>query len=408
MAYKVIVQKYGGSSVATSDKIKKIAEKVAKRVGEGYKLVVVLSAMGKTTDNLIALSEEISKNPSAREMDMLLSTGEQVTIALFSMALQEIGIPAVSLTGQQAGIVTDAVHRKAKIVSIDAARVSREFEEKSVVVVAGFQGVDEENNISTLGRGGSDLSAVAIAAALKTECCEIYTDVDGVFTTDPRVEPKAKHIPEISFDEMLELAGAGSKVMQARSIECGKKYNMPIWVKNTFSDDPKNGTLIKEEDGSMEKVIIRGIALDKKEAKVTFKSVPDQPGIAARIFSAIGDKNINVDMIVQNSSSHGNTDVSFTAPKEDLSAMMVTAKEIALSIGCGDVDINPAIAKVSVVGIGMRSHAGVASRMFKVLAEQAINIDMITTSEIKISVVVHEKDGEKAVRALHQAFELDK
>ena len=405
---KLIVQKYGGSSVATSEKIRKIAEKVKKRVGSGYKIVVVLSAMGKTTDNLIILSEEITKNPSAREMDMLLSTGEQVTISLFSMALHEMGVPALSLTGLQAGIVTDSVHRKAKIVSIDAARLMKEFEKHDVVVVAGFQGVNEENNISTLGRGGSDLSAVAIAAALKTECCEIYTDVDGVFTTDPRIEPKAKHIPEISFDEMLELASSGSKVMQARSIECGKKYNMPIWVKNTFSDDPNNGTLIKEEDAKMERVIIRGIALDKKEAKVTFKAVPDKPGIAAKIFGAIGDKSINVDMIVQNSSSNGTTDLSFTAPKEDLSVMMVTAKEISKSIGSGDVDINPAIAKVSVVGIGMRSHAGVASKMFKVLADNEINIDMITTSEIKISVVVHEKDGEKAVRALHEAFELDK
>ena len=252
--------------------------------------------MGKTTDNLIALSEEITLKPSAREMDMLLSTGEQVTIALFSMALHELNVGAISLTGHQAGIVTDTVHRKAKIVSIDNNRIMKEFETNDVVVVAGFQGIDQEHNISTLGRGGSDLSAVAIAAALRTECCEIYTDVDGVFTADPRIVPAAKHIPEISFDEMLELASSGAKVMQARSIECGKKYNMPIWVKNTFNDT--TGTLIKEEDETMEKVMIRGVALEKKEAKVTLKSVPDKPGIAAEVFSRLGAGNINVDMIV--------------------------------------------------------------------------------------------------------------
>ncbi|MFH0921181.1 MAG: aspartate kinase [Fibrobacterota bacterium] len=403
---RIIAQKYGGSSVATSDKIRKIAEKIKKRVDEGYKLVVVVSAMGKTTDNLIKLSEEITVKPSAREMDMLLATGEQVTIALLSMALHELAIPAISLTGQQAGIVTDSVHRKAKIVSIDTERMRREFETHHVVVVAGFQGINEENQIATLGRGGSDLSAVALAAALKTECCEIYTDVDGVFTTDPRVVPNARQIPVISFDEMLELASSGAGVMQARSIECGKKYNQPIWVRSTFSDNP--GTLIKEEDETMEKVIIRGIALDKKEAKVTLKSVPDRPGIAAEIFSKICERNINVDMIVQNSSSNGTTDVSFTAPKEDLPVMMEAAREISREIGSGDVDINPSIAKVSVVGIGMRSHAGVAAKMFRVLAQNNVNIDMISTSEIKISVVVPDKDAEKAVRALHDAFELEK
>ncbi|OGJ87640.1 MAG: aspartate kinase [Candidatus Raymondbacteria bacterium RifOxyA12_full_50_37] len=403
---KIITQKYGGSSVATTEKIRRIAEKVKKRVDGGYKLIVVLSAMGKTTDNLIALSEEITLKPSAREMDMLLSTGEQVTIALFSMALHELNVGAISLTGHQAGIVTDTVHRKAKIVSIDNNRIMKEFETNDVVVVAGFQGIDQEHNISTLGRGGSDLSAVAIAAALRTECCEIYTDVDGVFTADPRIVPAAKHIPEISFDEMLELASSGAKVMQARSIECGKKYNMPIWVKNTFNDT--TGTLIKEEDETMEKVMIRGVALEKKEAKVTLKSVPDKPGIAAEVFSRLGAGNINVDMIVQNSSTDGTTDISFTAPKEDLPVMMETANKIAKEIGAPKVDVNPSIAKVSIVGIGMRSHAGVAAKMFRVLADNNVNIDMISTSEIKISVVVPEKDGEKAMQSLHAAFELDK
>jgi aspartate kinase len=403
---KIIAQKYGGSSVATSEKIMFITRKVKKRVEEGYKIVVVLSAMGKTTDNLISLSEEITGNPSAREMDMLMATGEQVTIALFSMALHTLNVPAISLTGPQAGIVTDKVHRKAKIMSIDNERILREFKQHDVVVIAGFQGIDEENNISTLGRGGSDLSAVAIAAALKTLYCEIYTDVDGVYTADPRIVPEAKKIDEISFDEMLELASSGARVMQNRSIECGKKYNIPIRVRNTFNDNV--GTIIKEEDEKMEKVMIRGLALDKKEAKVTLKSVPDRPGVAAEIFCAIGDKNINVDMIVQNSSSHGTTDVSFTAPKEDLPVMMETAKDIAQKIGSGEVDVNPSIAKISVVGIGMRSHAGVAAKMFQVLAKYNVNIDMISTSEIKISCVVHENEAEKAMQALHQAFELDK
>ncbi|MBL8026371.1 MAG: aspartate kinase [Fibrobacteres bacterium] len=405
---KIIVQKYGGSSVATTDKIRTIANKVAKKVNAGYKLVVVLSAMGKTTDGLISLAEEITKSPDAREMDMLLSTGEQVTVALFAITLKEMGLSAISVNGPQAGIMTDSAHRKAKIVSIDEARLMRELEKHDVVVLTGFQGFNERGDITTLGRGGSDLSAVAAAAALKTEHCEIYTDVDGVFTTDPRIVPEAKHIPVISFDEMLELASSGSKVMQSRSIECGKKYNMPIWVKNTFSDDPNNGTLIKEEDSTMEQVTVRGIALDKKEAKITLKSVKDTPGTAAKVFGMLAEKNINVDMIVQNSSSNGNTDLSFTAPKEELASVMVTTKEIAKAINATEFDVNPAIAKVSIVGVGMKSHAGIAATMFESLAKAGINIDMISTSEIKISVIVHENDGEKAVKALHAAFELDK
>ncbi len=405
---KIIVQKYGGSSVATTEKIRAIATKVAKKVQSGYKLIVVLSAMGKTTDKLIALAEEITASPDAREMDMLLSTGEQVTVALFAITLRDMGISAISINGPQAGVITDSAHRKAKIISIDEERLKRELESHDVVVFTGFQGEDERGDLTTLGRGGSDLSAVAVAAALKTESCEIYTDVDGVFTTDPRIVPEAKHIPVISFDEMLELASSGSKVMQSRSIECGKKYNMPIWVKNTFSDDPNNGTLIKEEDSTMEQVSIRGIALDKKEAKVTLKQVPDKPGTAAKVFGMLAEKNINVDMIVQNSSSNGTTDLSFTAPKEELSLVMVTTKAVAEKVGAVGVDINPAIAKVSVVGVGMRSHAGIAAKMFETLANSSVNIDMISTSEIKVSVVVHENDGEKAVKALHGAFELDK
>lgn len=403
---KIIAQKYGGSSVATPEKIKRIAEKVKARVDQGYKLAVIVSAMGDATDDLIDLAGKITDTPSAREMDMLLSTGEQVTIALFSMALHTLGVRAISLTGAQAGIVTDSAFRKAKIQSIDPGRLLREFEKHDVAVVAGFQGVDEEHNISTLGRGGSNLSAVAIAAALKSECLENYTDVEGVFTADPRIVKNARKIDEISFDEMLELAASGTDVIQARAIECAKKYNTPIWVRSTFGGNI--GTLIKEEDESMEKVIIRGVAMSRKDAKVTLKSVPDKPGIAADVFCAIGEKNINVDMIVQNSSSNGTTDISFTAPKEDLPAMMETARGIARRLGSGEVDVNPGIAKVSIVGVGMRSHAGVAAKMFRLLADSGVNIDMISTSEIKISVVVHEKDGEKAVRALHDGFELGK
>ena len=403
---KIIAQKYGGSSVATPDRIREIAAKVKVRVDQGYKLAVVVSAMGDATDDLIDLAGKISENPSAREMDMLLSTGEQVTIALFSMALHTLGLDAVSLTGAQAGILTDSAFRKAKIQSINPARLLKEFEKNEVVVVAGFQGVDEEQNISTLGRGGSNLSAVAIAAALKCECLENYTDVEGVFTADPRLVKSARKINELSFDEMLEMASSGTAVIQARAIECAKKYNMPIWVRSTFGDNI--GTLIKEEDENMEQVLIRSVALDKKEAKVTLKAVPDRPGIAADVFGLIGEKNINVDMIVQNSSSHGTTDISFTAPKEDLAEMMETARQIAKKLGSGEVDVNPSVAKVSIIGVGMRSHAGVAARMFKILADNGVNIDMISTSEIKISVVVHEKDGDKAVQALHQGFELGK
>jgi aspartate kinase len=339
-------------------------------------------------------------------MDMLLATGEQVTVALFSMALHAIGVKAVSLTGAQAGIVTDSAFRKARIQSIDTGRITKEFKKNDVVVVAGFQGVDEEQNISTLGRGGSNLSAVAVAASLQCECLENYTDVEGVFTADPRIVKNAKKINEISFDEMLELASSGTDVIQSRAIECAKKYNLPVWVRGTFSDNV--GTLIKEEDEHMEQVLIRGVALSKKDAKVTLKSVPDRPGMAADIFGTIGEKNINVDVIVQNSSNNGTTDVSFTAPKEDLPAMMEAAKQLARKMGSGEVDINPSIAKVSIVGVGMRSHAGVAAKMFRLLAEKNINIDMISTSEIKITVVVHEKDAEKAVQALHDGFELGK
>ncbi len=403
---KVIVQKYGGTSVATTEKIKTVAKRVKERVDSGYKIVIVLSAMGKTTDKLIELAHEISNNPSSREMDMLMSTGEQVTIALFSMASHELGLSAISLTGKQAGFLADSVHRKAKITDIKTDRLKKEVENNDVVVVAGFQGVDQEDNIVTLGRGGSDLSAVALAAALNVEKCEIYTDVAGVYTADPRVEKNAKKLDSISFDEMLELASSGAGVMQARSIEVAKKYNIPIVVRlNTGEGE---GTIIKEEDESMENVIIRGIAHDKSEAKVTLKKVPDQPGIAAEIFEAIANAEINVDMIVQNIGFGEFTDLSFTIPADDSKKVESIVKEITTRIGSGEIDIDQNIGKISVVGIGMKSHTGVAAKMFKLLANNNINIHMISTSEIKISCVVSSENLEKAVQVLHEGFELNK
>ncbi|MFP4520860.1 MAG: aspartate kinase [Fibrobacterota bacterium] len=398
--------KFGGSSVATTDKIKHVADRVRAKVESGKKVVLVLSAMGKTTDGLISLASEITDNPSSREMDMLLSTGEQVTIALFSMAAQEKGMSAISLTGGQVGILASSVYGKGRIKDISAGRLRTEMETHDVVVVAGFQGTDEEENIVTLGRGGSDLSAVALAAALNADVCEIYTDVSGVYTADPRVVPEASKINTISFDEMLEMASAGSRVMQSRSIEVAKKYDINIHVRSTFSDE--EGTIIKGEDEEMENVIIRGIAHDLKEAKVTIKNVPDLPGVSAKIFGPLADNNINVDMIIQNVSDNNTTDVTFTLPEADLPAAKEILEKLKSETGATDATYDSDIAKISVVGIGMRSHSGVAAKMFRILSEAGVNIRMISTSEIKISCVVAKNNAEKAIKALHEGFELDK
>ncbi len=406
MKSNIVVQKYGGSSVATIERIKAVAQRVSKRVKKGNKVVVVLSAMGDTTDHLTDMAYSLSPNPTAREMDMLLSTGEQVSISLFSIAIHEMGLSAVSLTGGQVGILADSAHRNAKIESIKKRRLKKELTKNDVIVVAGFQGVDAEDNIVTLGRGGSDLSAVALAAVLKADVCEIYTDVEGIYSADPRSVKDAKKIKEISFDEMLELASSGAQVMQARSIEVAKKYNIPIHVRSSFNN--KQGTIIKEESNAMENVLVRSVASDKSEAKITMRNVPDKPGVAAEIFSTVAKANINVDMIVQNVSAGMITDLSFTAPKEDLQKVISIVEKISKTIGAGEVTSDSNIAKISIVGIGMRSHSGVAAKMFQILSKQKINIKMIATSEIKISVVVRDKDAKKAVSALHKEFKLGK
>jgi len=402
----LVVQKYGGSSLATPELIRKVAERVVRKKEEGHDLVVVVSAMGKTTDDLIRLAEEVAEEPPPREMDMLLSSGEQMSMALLAMAIQDMGYPAISLTGPQAGIMTDTSHRKARILEVDTSRVRKELSEGKIVIVAGFQGLSTEGEITTLGRGGSDRTAVALAYALRAEGCEIYTDVEGVFTADPRIVPEAKKIPVISGDEMLELASSGAKVMEARSVEFATKYGVEVHVRSTFSDEP--GTVIKREDPAMEKVLVRGIALDTKEAKVTIRRVPDRPGVAAAIFSPLADANINVDMIVQNVSQDGFTDLSFTVSTSDLKTALAICEGTKARVGAEEVTADEDVAKVSVVGVGMRSHAGVAAKMFKALADEGINIEMITTSEIRISCVVRKEQGERAVRALHRAFELDK
>jgi aspartate kinase len=360
--------------------------------------------MADTTDELITLAEQISKNPPDREMDMLLATGEQISISLLAMAIHEQGIQAISFTGPQVGVVTDTEHTRAKIVKIKGTRIKEALEKEKIVIVAGFQGRTAEDEITTLGRGGSDLTAVALAQALKADVCEIYTDVDGVYTTDPRIEPQARKLKTISYDEMLEMASLGAQVMQARSVEVGKKFDVPILVRSSLNYE--EGTLITKEDRSMESVIVRGVALNEKEAKVTIFAVPDKPGIAARVFKRLADAAINVDMIIQNKTATKATDISFTVMKSDLARSMPVVKEVAREVEAANVSFDENIAKVSIVGIGMRSHSGVASAMFDALAKEKINIDMISTSEIKISVVVEQSKGKDAVRVLHKAFEL--
>jgi len=401
----LIVQKYGGTSVGNTDRIKNVARRVAKSRAEGDQIVVVVSAMSGVTDGLIKLSKEITPLPSEREMDMLLATGEQQTIALTAIALHAAGIPAVSLTGAQAGIVTDGVHTKAKIQNITPAEVHRLLDAGNVVIVAGFQGQTEEGQITTLGRGGSDLTAIALAAALKADLCQIYTDVDGVYTADPRLVPTARKLPEISYDEMLELAGAGAKVMQLRSVEFAKKFDVIFEVRSSLNENP--GTIVKEETKSMEDVVVRGVSIDKNQAKITVEGVPDQPGRAARIFKALSEAAINVDMIVQNVSHAGGvrvTDISFTVDKPDLLKASKVIDSIRPDLAFTNVSTDESIGKLSIVGVGMRSHSGVAARMFETLASEGVNIGMISTSEIKISVIIDSKDGDRAVKAVHQAF----
>lgn len=401
----LIVQKYGGSSVGNPDRIKNVASRVAQYRARGDRLVVVVSAMSGVTDNLIKLAREIIPLPSEREMDMLLATGEQTTIALAAMALHALGVPAVSLTGAQAGIVTDGVHTKAKIRNITPKQVHAWLDSGHVVIVAGFQGQTPEGQITTLGRGGSDLTAIALAAALRADLCQIYTDVEGIYTADPRIVPGARKLDQITYDELLELAGAGAKVMQLRSVEFAKKFSVIFEVRSSLNDNP--GTIVKEENKSMEDVVIRGVSLDKNQAKITLISVPDRPGMASRIFKALADAAINVDMIVQNI-SHGaaspTTDLSFTVDKPDLLKSQKVIDGLKKDIGFRQVIPNEAIAKLSIVGVGMRSHSGVAARMFETLALEGINIDMISTSEIKVSVVLDLAKGEQAMRAVHAAF----
>lgn len=403
----VIVQKYGGTSVGSLEKIKFVAGKIAKRYRDGNNVVVVVSAMSGETDKLIRLAKELSASPDPREMDVLVSTGEQVSVALLAMALRDLGVPARSLLAFQIGLKTDDTFMKARIQDIDVELLKKVFLAKEVAVVAGFQGITVNGDITTLGRGGSDTSAVALAAVLGAELCEIYTDVDGVYTCDPNICERARRLERISYDEMLEMASLGAKVLQTRSVEFAKKFNVPILVKSTFSDE--GGTLTTQEDSEMEKEVVSGITYDKNEAKITILGVQDKPGVAAKIFSPLSDNNINVDMIIQNVSPDGKrADLSFTVTKTDFDKAMKIVKEMAGDLAARDVVGDTSIAKLSIVGAGMRSHAGVASKMFAALSKVGINIMMISTSEIKISCVIDEKFIELGVRVLHEVFELDK
>src|SRR6266702_1005535 len=401
----LIVQKYGGTSVGNTERIKNVAERVAKYRAKGDQIVVVVSAMSGVTDSLLALAKEVTTSPPERELDVLLATGEQTTIALTAMALHSLGVPAVSLTGAQAGIVTDGVHTKAKIQNITPKRIHELLDQGNVVIVAGFQGQTLEGQITTLGRGGSDLTAIALAAALKADLCQIYTDVDGVYTADPRIVAGARKLKEISYDEMLELASLGAKVMQSRSVEFAKKFGVVFEVRSSLNDNP--GTIVKEETSNMEDIVVRGVSLDKNQAKVTLVAVPDKPGVAARIFKAIGDANVNVDMIVQNI-SHGRgvpaTDLSFTVDKADLLKAQKVIEGLKKEVGFGNVIATENIGKLSIVGVGMKSHTGVAGKLCETLAREGVNIDMISTSEIKVSVVIDLAKSEQAMKAVHEAF----
>lgn len=400
----LIVQKFGGTSMGNPDRIRNVANRVARWHKDGHQLVIAVSAMSGMTDNLIKLAKEVASEPTEREMDVLLATGEQTSIALLAMALHGIGVPAVSLTGAQAGIVTDGVHTKAKIANITPKKIHELLKAGNVVVVAGFQGQTEGGQITTLGRGASDLTAVALAAALKADVCQIYTDVDGVYTADPRIVPNARKILEISYDEMLEMASLGAKVMQARSVELAKKFKVVFEVRSSFNDNP--GTIVKEETKAMEEVVLRGISIEKNQAKVTLTHVPDRPGVAARVFSAVAAANLNIDMIIQNVSEKGTTDITFTLNKDDVKKARGVLDPLLNDIGGQELKAQEGLCKLSVVGIGMRSHSGVAATLFKSLAEAGINVQMISTSEIKISVIINEAESVKAAQVVHAAFGL--
>ena len=401
----LIVQKYGGTSVADPERIRAVAEHVAYTKRHGNDVVVVVSAMGKSTDNLIKLANDVSSVQPARELDMLLTTGERISMTLVCMALAGVGIDAISFTGSQVGIITDTVHTKAKILEVKGDRVREALAQGKVCVVAGFQGVSTDKEITTLGRGGSDTTAVALAAALDADSCEIYTDVTGVFSADPRIVPQARKLQHINFDEMLEMAGAGSKVLALRSVEFARNHNVPIQVRSSFTWEP--GTWVTSQEPSMEDPIISGVVTDVSEAKVTVRKVPDRPGISAALFEQLADSNVNVDMIVQNTSMDGNTDISFTVPKADMKVAQGIVESVAKEIGAAGIAQDDAIAKISLVGAGMKTSPGIAAKMFRTLADNGVNIQMISTSTIRISVVIAAADLEKAARSLHTAFGLD-
>ena len=401
----LIVQKYGGTSVADPERIRAVAEHVAFTKRHGNDVVVVVSAMGKSTDNLIKLANEVSSVQPDRELDMLLTTGERISMTLVCMALAGVGIDAISFTGSQVGIITDTVHTKAKILEVKGDRVREALAQGKVCVVAGFQGVSTDKEITTLGRGGSDTTAVALAAALGADSCEIYTDVTGVFSADPRIVPQARKLQHINFDEMLEMAGAGSKVLALRSVEFARNHNVPIQVRSSFTWEP--GTWVTSQEPSMEDPIISGVVTDVSEAKVTVRKVPDRPGVSAALFEQLAESNVNVDMIVQNTSTDGNTDISFTVPKADMKVAQGIVESVAKEIGAAGIAQDDAIAKISLVGAGMKTSPGIAAKMFRTLADNGVNIQMISTSTIRISVVIASADLEKAARSLHTAFGLD-
>ena len=401
----LIVQKYGGTSVSDIEKMQNVAKRIIKAKEEGNSIVVVLSAMEGETDRLAQLAYSASDHPAEREYDALVSTGEQVTISLLAIILNKMGCKAKSFLGHQVKILTDKDHTRARILNVDTERINSELKKGNIVVLAGFQGVDQNNNITTLGRGGSDTSAVAVAAALNADYCEIFTDVDGVYTTDPNIYARARKLAKITYEEMLELASSGAKVLQQRSVEIAKRYGVPVYVRSSFNNE--RGTLVTKEDKEMEKEVVSGVTYDRDQAKITIVNVPDKPGIAARLFTPISDQNIVVDMIIQNASVEGFTDLTFTVPKKDMKEVQAILKKVAKEIGANRIEYDENISKVSMVGVGMKSHAGVASRMFAALASEGINILMISTSEIKISCVVESKYTELAVRVLHDAFHLD-
>ncbi len=400
----LIVQKYGGTSVGNPERIRNVARRIVETQDQGHGVVAVVSAMSGVTDSLIKLAREVSPHPEEREMDVLLATGEQTTMALTAMAINAMGRKAVSLTGAQAGIVTDGVHTRAKIADLTPKQLKHHLDEGCICIVAGFQGETKDKRITTLGRGGSDLTAIAVAAAVKADLCQIYTDVDGVYTCDPRVVPTAKKIAVISFDEMLEMASSGSKVMQSRSVEFAKKFGVTFEVRSSFNNNP--GTIVKEETKSMEAVVVRGVSIEKNQAKVTVRAVPDKPGVAARVFTAVADAGIIIDMIVQNVAHDGTTDISFTLNKDELPKVETTLGPVAKEIGAKAVEIQGDIGKISIIGVGMRSHSGVAAKMFEALSKAGINIVMISTSEIKTAVIVDEAKLTAGANVVHEAFGL--